>query len=66
MLDIFFFLSVTIATNNLLSRYHFQGFMLKINKFRLKKKKKKSSKATEVARKADSKRKNTIMIDTKW
>lgn len=65
MLDIFFFLSVTIATNNLLSRYHFQGFMLKINKFRLKKKKK-SSKATEVARKADSKRKNTIMIDTKW
>ena len=38
--------------------------MLKINKFRLKKKK--SSKATEVARKADSKRKNTIMIDTKW
>ena len=47
----------------LLSGNHFQGFMLKINKFRLKKKE--SSKATEVARKANSKRKNTIMIDTK-
>lgn len=64
MLDIFFsLLSVIISTNNLLSGNHFQGFMLKINKFRLKKKE--SSKATEVARKANSKRKNTIMIDTK-
>lgn len=56
------FLSVTISTNNLLNRIIFKDFMLKINELRLKNE---SLKATEVAQKADLKRKRHIIIATK-
>ena len=65
MLDVFFFsfLSVTMSINNLLNRNHFQGLMLKIDKFRLKKRN--LQRQQKLPEKLTLRGKDTIMIDTK-